>query len=72
MLSKAPPTLVTLEGLLSGVMADVAHQRALLPEAPRAELAHVRLLLGVRPLVHLQGILGQKGRGFFKNVIVIC
>lgn len=25
MLSEAPPTLVTLEGLLSGVMADVAH-----------------------------------------------
>ena len=66
MFSKAPSTLVALEGLLSGVMADVTYKRAFLPETPQAELAHIRLFLSMGALVYLQGILGarrEEGKG---------
>lgn len=56
-LGKASAALVALEGLLARVVPHVPHQRALLPEASAAERAHVRLLLQVRPEVHLLGIL---------------
>lgn len=64
-LGKAAPALVALERLLSGVVADVAHQGALLPEPPAAELAHVGLVLQVGTEMHLLGVLhaqGGKGR----------
>ena len=57
MLGETTATLVALEGLLARVVPHVPHQRALLPEATAAERAHVRLLLQVRPEVHLLGIL---------------
>lgn len=71
MLGEAAPALVALEGLFAGVVADVAHQGALLPEPPAAELAHVGLVLQVGTEMHLLGVLhtqggkgrAQKGRG---------
>lgn len=61
-LGKASPALWALERLLSGVMADVSHQRAFLSEASQAELTHIRFLITVGPLVHLQRVLGKKKR----------
>lgn len=57
MLGEAAPALVALEGLFPGVVADVAHQGALLPEPPAAELAHVGLVLQVGTEMHLLGVL---------------
>lgn len=57
-LSEASAALWALERLLSGVMADMSHQRTFLPETSQAELAHVRFLITMGPLMHLQGILG--------------
>lgn len=59
-LCKASPTPVALERFLSSVVADVAHQRALLPEAAAAELAHEGLVLEVRAEMDLLGILYQR------------
>lgn len=61
MLGEAAAALVALEGLLAGVVADVAHQGALLPEAPAAELAHIRFILQVGTEMHLLGILHAQG-----------
>lgn len=61
MFRKPPPALVALERLLACVVPDVTHQRALLPEAPAAVLAHVGLVLQVRPEVNLLGILQHRG-----------
>lgn len=66
MLSKAPMAPWTLERLLSGVMADVAHQRTFLPEASCAIMAHIRFLVAMSPLMHLQGIL-RKMRRYVKD-----
>lgn len=60
--SKASSALWALERLLSGVMADMSHQRTFLPEASQAELTHVRFLITVGPLVNLQGVLSNKKR----------
>lgn len=57
MLRKPSAALVALEGLFPGVAADVADQRALLPEAPAAVLADVRLVLQVRAEVNVLGVL---------------
>lgn len=62
MLSKPSLALWALEGLLSGVMADMSHQRTFLPEPPQAELAYIGLLITVCPLMHLQGILSTTKR----------
>lgn len=61
-LGKAAPALWAFERLLSGVMADVSHQRAFLPEASQAELTHIRFIFPVGPLMHLQGILSNTKR----------
>lgn len=57
MLRKPAPTLVTLERLFPGVVADVAHQRALLAKAPAAVLADIRLVLQMRAEMNLLGVL---------------
>lgn len=62
MLRKAPIALWAFERLLSSVMADMSHQRAFLPEASHAELTHVRFLITMGPLMHLQGILRKMRR----------
>lgn len=56
-LRKPAPTLVTLERLFPGVVADVAHQRALLAKAPAAVLADIRLVLQMRAEMNLLGVL---------------
>lgn len=58
-LSKASVALWALERFLSCVMADMSHQRAFLPEASQAELTHIRFLIPMSPLMHLQGILSK-------------
>lgn len=59
-LGEAAAALVALEGFLAGVVADVAHQGALLPEPPAAELAHVGLVLQVGTEMHLLGVLQHR------------
>lgn len=61
-LSKASIALWALERLLSGVMAYMSHQRTFLPEASHAELTHIRFLVTMGPLMHLQGILRKTKR----------
>ena len=70
---KATATLEALERLLPGVVADVARQRALLPEATRTVGAHVGLVLPMSPLVNLQGILGwgQRQEGADVNEVAM-
>lgn len=63
MLSKATATLVALERLLARVVADVAHQGALFPEALVAELADVGLLVKMGPEMDLLGVLREGGAG---------
>lgn len=58
MLREATATLVALERFLACVVPHMPHQRALLPEASAAELAHVGLFFQVCPEVYLLGILG--------------
>lgn len=59
-LGEATMALWALERLFASVVADVSHQRSFLPEASHAVLTHVRFLIPVGPLMHLQGILGKK------------
>lgn len=59
MLCKATATLVALERFFACVVPHMPHQRALLPEASAAELAHVGLFFQMCPEVHLLGILGR-------------
>ena len=59
MLGKASPTLCALVGLLACVVADVAHQGALLPEAPQAELAYEGLVLRMCAQVDLHSVLSK-------------
>lgn len=64
MLCKPSAALVALERLFPGVAADVADQRALLPEAPAAVLADVGLVLQVRAEVNVLGVLqGEEQEG---------
>lgn len=58
-LSKASVALRALKRFLSGVMADMSHQRTFLPEASQAELANIRFLITMSPLMNLQGILSN-------------
>ncbi len=69
-LSKASLALRALERLLSGVMADVSHQRTFFPEASQAELTHVRFLITMSPLMDLQGIL-KKTNGYVRDPTVV-
>lgn len=59
MLCEATATLVALERFLACVVPHMPHQRALLPEASAAELAHMGLFFQMCPEVHLLGILGR-------------
>lgn len=61
-LSKASGTLWAFERLLSGVVANVSHKGTFLPEASQAELTHVRFIVAVGPLMHLQGVLSKTER----------
>lgn len=65
-LGEAPVALGAFEGLLSGVVADVSHQGAFLPEASGAVLADVGFLIAVGPLMHLQGVLMKRGQAGFR------
>ena len=58
-LGKASPTLGALVGLLPGVVADVAHQGSLLPEAAQAKMAHEGLVLRMGAQVDLHGVLSR-------------
>lgn len=61
-LCKASIALRALKGLLSGVMTYMSHQRTFLPEASHAVLTHVRFLVTMGPLMHLQSILRKMKR----------
>lgn len=70
MLSEATSTLHALERLFSSVMADMSHQRTFLSEASQAELTHVRFLITMGPLMHLQSILSKTKRyGYGDNLV---
>lgn len=61
-LCKASIALGALERLLSGVMTYMPHQRTFLPEASHAVLTHVRFLVTMGPLMHLQSVLRKMKR----------